>query len=154
MAGTFEGTDALGPTEFIVVGFAGNRFTGDIAPALADLVENRLIRVIDLAVVSKDAEGTVTILELQEISSEVAAAFVELDGRVRGLLSEADLAEIAEDLPLQSTAAALLVEHVWATRFATAVRAAGGELILAERIPHAVIAEARESLLAAAADAE
>lgn len=151
MTGTFEGTDELGPTEFIVVGFAGNRFTGDIAPALAALVDDGLIRVIDLAVVSKDADGTVTILEMQELSPEVAAAFVALDGRVRGLLSEADLDEIAEDLPLASTAAALLVEHVWASRFATAVRAAGGELVLAERIPHAVIAEARASLLAAAA---
>ncbi len=150
MTGSFEGTDALGPTEFILIGFAGNHFTGDIAPALAELIDSGLIRVIDLAVVSKDADGTVTILEMQELSPEVAAAFVKLEGRVRGLLSEADLAEIAGDLPLQSTAAALLVEHVWATRFAGAVRAAGGELLLAERIPHDVIAEARSTLLAAA----
>ena len=150
MTGSFEGTDAIGPTEFMVIGFAGNRFTGDIAPALAELVETGLVRIIDLAVVSKDAEGTVTVFEMQELSAEVAAAFVKLEGRVRGLLSEADLDDIAEELPLASTAAALLVEHVWATRFAAAVRAAGGELVLAERIPHAVIAEARESLLAAA----
>lgn len=154
MTGSFDGADAqadaLGPTEFIVVGFAGNRFTGDIAPALAELVETGLVRIIDLAVVSKDADGAVTILEMQELSAEVAAAFVTLEGRVRGLLSEADLDEIAEDLPPASTAAALLVEHVWATRFAVAVRAAGGELVLAERIPHAVITEARAALLAAA----
>lgn len=150
MTGSFEGTDAIGPTEFIVVGFAGNRFTGEIAPALAELVDSGLIRIIDLAVVSKDADGSVTILEMQELSAEVAAAFVRLEGRVRGLLSEADLDEIAEDLPADTTAAALLVEHVWATRFASAVRAAGGELVLSERIPHAVIAEARAALLAAA----
>lgn len=152
MTGSFEGTDALGPTEFILIGFAGNRLTGDIAPAVAELVETGLVRIIDLAVVSKDAEGVVTILEMQELSSEVAAAFVKLEGRVRGLLSEADLDEIAEDLPLQSTAVALLVEHVWATRFASAVRASGGELALAERIPHAIVAEARASLLAVAAE--
>lgn len=150
MTGSFEGTDAIGPTEFIVVGFAGDRFTGEIAPALAELVDSGLIRIIDLAVVSKDADGSVTILEMQELSAEVAAAFVRLEGRVRGLLSEADLDEIAEDLPAETTAAALLVEHVWATRFASAVRAAGGELVLSERIPHAVIAEARAALLAAA----
>jgi hypothetical protein len=145
-----EGPD-LGPVEYIVVGFAGNRFTGDIAPALAELLEAGLIRIIDLAVVSKDAGGTVTILEMQELSPEVAAAFVKLEGSVRGLLSEADLEELADTLAPSSTAAAMLVEHVWATRFASAVRAAGGELILSERIPHAVIAEARASLLAAAA---
>lgn len=154
MTGSFEGTDTLGPTEFIVIGFAGNRFSGDVAPALAELTDSGLVRIIDLAVVSKDADGTVTILEMQELSLEVAAAFVRLEGRVRGLLSEADLDEIAADLPPASTAAALLVEHVWATRFAAAVRASGGELLLAERIPHAVIAEARASLLAAAEAAE
>lgn len=141
---------AIGPVEYIVVHFAGNRFTGEIAPALADLVDRGLVRIIDLAVVSRDADGSVTILEMQELSAEVAAAFVKLEGSVSGLLSEADLNEVAEALEPGSTAAALLVEHVWATRFAEAVRAAGGSLVLSERIPHAVVAEARASLLAAA----
>lgn len=82
MAGTFEGTEALGPTEFVVVGFAGNRFTGDIAPALAGLIDSGLIRVIDLAVVSREADGTVTLLAMREFSPEVAAAFATLEGRV------------------------------------------------------------------------
>ena len=45
---------------------------------------------------------------------------------------------------------ALLFEHVWATRFAEAVRAAEGGLVLSERIPHQVMAEAQASLLAVA----
>lgn len=143
--------DDLGPIEYIVVGFAGNRFTGDIAPALTELMETGLIRIVDLAVVSKNADGGVTILEMQELSAEVASAFVKLEGSVRGLLSEAELEEIAEGLAPDSTAAAMLVEHVWATRFASAVRAAGGRLLLSERIPHAVAVEARASLLSAAA---
>jgi Family of unknown function (DUF6325) len=142
--------DDIGPVEYIVIGFAENRFTGEIAPALSEMVEAGLIRVIDLAVVSKDADGTVTILEAQELTPEATAALVKLEGAVRGLLSEADLQELADDLVPGSTAAALLVEHIWATRFAQAVRNACGELILAERIPHAVVAEARASLLAAA----
>jgi uncharacterized membrane protein len=141
---------SIGPVEYIVVHFAGNRFTGEIAPALGDLVERGLVRVIDLAVVAKDADGSVAILELQELSPEVAAAFVKLEGAVSGLLSEADLEAVAEALEPGSTAAAMLFEHVWATRFAEAVRAANGTLVLSERIPHAVIAEARASLLAAA----
>ncbi|MFT3973117.1 MAG: DUF6325 family protein [Amaricoccus sp.] len=143
-------TPALGPVEFIVIGFDGNRFTGEIAPALQELLDSGTVRIIDIAVVSKDADGTVTILEIQELSPEVAAAFIKLDGGIRGLLSEADLDEIAIDLPLASTAAAILFEHVWATRLAGAVRAAHGQLLLSERIPHAVIADARASLLAAA----
>jgi uncharacterized membrane protein len=150
MGASQSGADDIGPVEYIVIGFAENRFTGEIAPALGELVDSELIRVIDLAVVSKDSDGTVTILEIQELTPEVAAALMKLEGAVRGLLSEADLQELAEDLEPDSAAAALLVEHVWATRFAKAVRNAGGELILAERIPHAVVAEARASLLAAA----
>jgi len=145
------GTPALGPVEFIVLGFPGNRFTGEIAPALRELLETGTVRIIDMAVIAKDADGTVTVFELQELSPEVAAAFVQLDGEVRGLLSEADLAEIAADLPPGTTAATVLFEHAWATRLAQAVRAAHGELLLAERVPPAVIAEARASLLAAAA---
>lgn len=140
----------LGPIEYIVVGFAGDRFTGDIAPALVELLEAGLIRIVDLAVVSKDAEGVVEIFEMQELSPDVAAAFAEFEGSVSGLLSEADLEELASELSPDHTVAAMLVEHVWATRFSNAVLAAGGELILAERIPNAVVAEARASLLAAA----
>jgi uncharacterized membrane protein len=147
---TEQATDTLGPVEYIVVGFSGNRFTGEISRALTELLDQGLIRIIDLAVVSKDADGVVTILEMQELSPDVAAAFVKITGTISGLLSEADLDEIAEELEPGTTAAAMLFEHVWATRFAAAVRAADGELLLSERIPHAVVAEARASLLAAA----
>ncbi len=143
-------TDALGPVEYIVIRFVGDQLTGDIVPALNALLDQDLIRMLDLAVVSKDRDGTVSILETQELSPEVAAAFVRLTGAVSGLLSEADLSELGETLDPGSTAAAFLFEHVWATRFAVAVRAARGELLLSERIPHAVMAEAQASLLAAA----
>jgi uncharacterized membrane protein len=147
---TEQSTDTIGPVEYIVVGFSGNRFTGEISQALTELLDQGLIRIIDLAVVSKDTDGVVTILEMQELSPDVAAAFVKITGTISGLLSEADLDEIAEELEPGTTAAAMLFEHVWATRFAAAVRAADGELLLSERIPHAVVAEARASLLAAA----
>ena len=150
MTGTFEGTEALGPTEFIVVGFAGNRFTGDIAPALAELVDSGLIRMIDLAVVSKDADGAVTILEMQELSPEVADRLRQarrpgprppLRGRPRrdrrGPADPVDRGRAARRACLGD-----------ALRRRRPRRR--GELILAERIPHAVIAEARATLLAAA----
>ena len=116
-------------------------------PRIPMFVRERL--PIDLAVVVKDTDGSVAILEMQELSPEVAAAFVNLEGAVSGLLSEADLDTVAEALEPGNTAAALLFEHVWATRFAEAVRAADGKLVLSERIPHAMVAEARASLLAA-----
>jgi uncharacterized membrane protein len=140
----------LGPVEYIVIRFEGDRLSGDILPALNDLLDRGLVRMIDIAVVSKDREGTVSILETQELSPEIASAFLALTGEVSGLLSEADLQDLAGDLAPGTTAAALLFEHVWATRFAVAVREANGELVLSERIPDAVMVEARAQLLAQA----
>ena len=142
--------DPLGPVEYIVIRFEGDRFTGDIVPALNDLLDKGLVRMIDVAVVSKAADGAVSILETQELGPEVAAAFLKLTGEVSGLLSEADLQELGDTLAPGTTAAAFLFEHVWATRFAVAVRAAKGELVLSERIPHAVMTEAQAQLLAVA----
>jgi hypothetical protein len=143
-------TDDLGPVEYVVIRFEGDRFSGDILPALNELLDQGTIRLIDIAVVSKAADGAVSVLETQELSPEVAAAFLKLTGEPSGLLSEADLQALGDELQPGTTAAALLFEHVWATRFAIAVRAARGELVLAERIPHAVMAEAQSQLLATA----
>ena len=143
-------TGAFAPFEFILIGFDGNHFTGDITPALAELVDKGLIRLVDVAVVAKDAGGVVSILEMQELSVEAAAAMRDLAGDVRGLLSEEDLLSVAETLEPSSSVAALLVEHLWAHRFANAVRAAGGELLMAERIPGDIVDVARSTLLAAA----
>ncbi|KAB7648790.1 DUF6325 family protein [Polymorphobacter fuscus] len=141
-------TDATGPIELIVLAFDGNRFNGDITPALVDLVERGIVRVIDLAVVVKDDDGAALILEMQELPDDIAAAVAGISGAASGLLSEADLNELADDMKPNSTVAALLCEHVWATGFANAVRSAGGTLVLSERIPGDVVDAARATLLA------
>jgi len=140
----------IGPVELMVIGFAENRFTGAITPAFLDLVDRRVVRIIDMSVVVKDAAGDVTILELQEYSSELAEALLELTGEVSGLLSEEDLFDIADMLDPDSTVAILLFEHVWATGFAQAIRDAGGQLIASQRIPHDMVEATREMLIAAA----
>jgi hypothetical protein len=132
-------SEHFGPMELIVLGFDGNHFTGDITPALLDLVDRGVVRIIDLAVVSKDPDGNAVVLEIQELSGDVARTLHDLSGSRSGLLSEADLEDLAQDLKANSTIAALLVEHLWATSFASAVRAAGGQLILSERIPGAIV---------------
>jgi uncharacterized membrane protein len=139
-----------GPVEYIVIGLAGDGFNGDIVPALNDLLDRDLVRILDIAMVGKDTDGTISILETQELAPEVAAAFERLQGSASGLLTEADLEELGAGLAPGSAAVALLFEHIWATRFAAAVRAASGELLLSERIPHAVMLEAQASLRAAA----
>jgi uncharacterized membrane protein len=144
-------TQALGPVEYLIFYFEGNQFRGEILPALTDLLDQGLVRIIDLAVISKDEEGTVTILEANELQAEVAEALFKLEGELTGLLSEEDLLMVAEELDNNTTAAALLFEHVWATEFAQAIRNANGQLLMNVRIPNDVVEEVRDSILAAAA---
>lgn len=135
----------LGPIELLEVKFPGNQFTGEIAPALAELVEDGLIRVIDIVFVGKDADGTVTNFELSDLDDDTYAAFDPIVDEIAGLLSEDDLQAVAATLENNTSIGLLLFENVWAARFAEAIRQAKGEVVLNERIPRAVI----ETLMAA-----
>lgn len=128
----------IGPVEYIVIGFPGNQFKGEIIPALQELVDNGIVRIIDLTVIQKDADGNVATLEVSEMS-ENAAAFLGLDYEVQGLLNEEDLMIIADHLPDNTTAASLVWENVWAARFAQAVRNANGIVVENARIPHEIV---------------
>ena len=141
---------AFGPVEYIVIHFDSDRFGADIVPALNDPLDQGLVRLIDIAAVTRSSAGEISIMETQELGPEVAASFERVTGELSPLLSEADLQELGEELAPGTSAAALLFEHVWASRFAEAVRAADGRLVLAERIPHQVMTEAQASLLAVA----
>ena len=130
-----------GPVELIVLKFPGNRFTGAIAPALAELIGSGTIRIIDAVFVVKDAEGGVRAYELADLGEEDYAAFDPIVSEVLGVLSEDDIRELSAGLANNSSVALLLFENVWATRLRDAVLEARGELLLSERIPHMVVEE-------------
>ncbi len=134
----------LGPVEFAVIAFPGNRFNGDVVPALTELVENGIVHIIDLVFAYKDDAGTLTVGEIEELDAELGALFAELEGDIDGLLSEEDLREISAMLPANSSAAVIVWENLWAERFADAVRASGGQLVDSGRIPHDVALAAME----------
>lgn len=138
----------IGPVDYLIVAFPGNEFRGEIAPALADLVEAGTIRIIDLAFVGKDAEGNVAALELTDIDPEVREGFEKAGVEVNGLFNEEDLAAAGEELEPNSSAALLVWENVWAKNVAQAMRDAGGEVLDFDRIPHEVVQAAREAALA------
>jgi hypothetical protein len=129
---------AYGPAELLIVKFPGNQFRGDILPALADLVTSRTIRLIDLLVVIKEADGDITVLEAKEAFPDGPVGVSVEDAR---LLGSDDVDAIAEQLEPNSTAAILLFEHLWAITFVQALRDAGGELVMQERIPAATVEE-------------
>jgi uncharacterized membrane protein len=131
----------IGPVEILVVAFPENQFTGEIAPALEELVTSGLIRVIDLVFVTKDADGDVVGIELSDLDSAISAAFQPHVEEPSGLISEEDIEDLGADLPPNSSAAILLFEHVWATKFRDAVLGSGGQLVASIRIPKEAIDE-------------
>ena len=132
---------SLGPIEIIVVGFPENQFTGEIVPALTDLVEAGFVRIVDLVFVTKDDDGTVASLELEELDSAVSDAYVTLVEELDSLIGEEDIEDFGEQLEPGSSIALLVVEHVWAKGFADAVANSGGVLLDSIRIPRDVIDE-------------
>jgi translation initiation factor IF-2 len=131
---------SVGPIEYLVVACPGNKFKGEIVPALAELVENGTIRILDLVFILKDEDGSVAAVELADLDPEdEAAAMSDISEVDAGLLNEDDIALAAESLEPNSSAGLLVFENVWATRFAEAVRNADGQLIANERIPYDIV---------------
>ena len=138
----------LAPVDYMIVAFPGNQFKGEIAPALADLVEKGTIRIIDLAFVMKDEDGEIGAFELTDIDPQVRQGFENMGVEVNGLFNEDDLKAAAEELEPNSSAALLLWENLWAKDVAQAIRDAGGEIFDFERLPHEVVQAARDAALA------
>ncbi len=135
---------ATGPVEYIIVGFPGNKFTGEIAPELIALVDSGTVQILDLIFIGKDADGSVVSFEIDEL--DALAGFEGLEGEVGGLISPADIEYAAAALEPNSSAAMLIWEDLWALPFAEAVRRSDGILLEGARIPHELIAPALENL--------
>ncbi|GAA4032082.1 DUF6325 family protein [Streptomyces plumbiresistens] len=135
----------LGPVEYVVIAFPGNRFRGEIAPELRALVASGTVRILDLTFVKKDEDGSVSYVELDALDPTEASVFDDIEGEVGGLFSEEDLELIAEDLVPNSSAAVLVWEDTWAAGITRAIRNADGQLLAHERIPAAVVEQALEA---------
>jgi len=129
----------IGPVEYMVVAFPGNKFTGAIAPALKELQDSGTVRVIDLAFVTKDAGGNVAALEIEDLESDAGVAFKTIEAAVGDLLNQDDLMAVGEELEPNSSAAVLVWEDAWAAKLAQAIRDSGGILLDLERLPHEVV---------------
>ena len=135
---------SIGPVEYVILGFPGNKFTGQIVPELAKLIDSGLVRIIDLTFIMKDADGHVEVVEYDAV--EELAAFAGLDAEVGGILTDEDVAYAAEALAPNSSAALLIWEDTWAAPFAAAVRNANGVILEGARIPREIIEEVVSAL--------
>lgn len=130
---------SLGPVEMLCIKFPNNYVKDEIAAALKALVENNMIRIIDILFIKKSESGEVTINEIDEPDDVDYSLLDPIIADITGLISESDVQTIAQSLDNNSFAALMLFENIWAAAFRDAVVNARGQLLLNERIPSSVI---------------
>jgi len=124
----------MGPVDYLLVEWPGRQPNGEVAPHLVDLVDRGLIRILDLALIAKDEDGSVAGIELADLGDGSAELSV-FEGASSGLISDEDLGEASAALEPGTSAALLVFENTWAAPFAAAVRRSGGQLVASGRIP-------------------
>ena len=137
--------DVYGPIDYVLIEFPIDQLTGEAAPALVDIVESGVVRLLDLVVIQKDEDGTVTGLEVTDPAGP-AAGFSYFAGARSGLLGDDDMAAAADAMRPGTVAALIVYENTWAAPFVGAVLRSGGELIASARIPAPDVMAALDAL--------
>ena len=143
----------LGPLEYLVVGFEGNRFTGQILRELRAAHDKGIIRVVDLLFLTKDASGNLAAMELSDLSGEEAEQLGPIAGDLLQVLEPDDVEAVASNIPKNSSAGLLLFEHTWAVGLKEAIMNAGGIPLAGGLVAPAVV-QLLEAELAGAAGQE
>jgi hypothetical protein len=139
-----EEETVMGPVDYLMVRFPGNKFNGKIIPELTDLEKRGIIRIIDLVLVIKDANGKLFVTKAEDLRGDEGRAFEKLAKNTQEWFYEGDIAAISEGLPNDSSAALLLYENVWAVKFKKALLESDAELIDMGRIPQEAIEKAQK----------
>jgi hypothetical protein len=150
--GTMEAHDEeLGPVDIVVIAFpAGSPMTGEAVPMLLDLVDRKIVRVLDVLFVVKNEDGTFSGFDAVDLDSKGVGDLAVFEGASSGLLGDEDVATAADALEPGSAAVLLVYENRWAAPFAAAVRRNGGRLVDFQRIPMQELIAALEAAEAAA----
>jgi uncharacterized membrane protein len=126
---------AIGPLEFMVIGCPANSFASEILPELTAIQEKGLIQVVDLLFMRKNADSTVTVLELKDLSDEELTAFGPIKDSLMGFITHQDIVTLSNTVPPDSSAAIVLLEHLWIGRLEEAVDRANGVVYIGGMVP-------------------
>ncbi len=129
----------LGPLEYTVIGFEGNRFNGEIAREIQVVVDAGIISLVDGVFITKDIDGNARAIEIDSKDDPRFAGFTPMMDGLMGLLTQEDVDQIATDLPTNTSALVLLFEHRWAEKLKEAMLGAGGFLISRQTVPPEVL---------------
>jgi len=145
-----EEADVMGPVGYLVVEFPeNNKMTGEGFKQLVDLVDRGLIRVIDLAFVTRTADGSVVAADIADFDGDGELDLAVFEGASSGLLDSEDIAQSGDVIGEGSSAAILVYENRWAAPFTAAMRKSGGELVAAGFIPQDALIGSLEAAEAA-----
>lgn len=137
--------DVLGSVDWIVVEFPGSKFNGEVAPAILDLVDKGLVRVLDLLIIKKDDEGEFEVFEASDLEDTELGELRRHEAELAMVLSEQDITDLAVTIEPGSSAAVLVWENLWAAPVGAAIRHAGGQLVASGRIPTQAILAVMEA---------
>jgi Family of unknown function (DUF6325) len=142
----------LGPVDYVVVEWPpGKEPTGEGLSHLVDLTDRGLIRVLDLAFVHKQEDGTMQGLVIADLDHDGSLDLAQFEGASSGILGQEDYDEAGGALEPGASAAILVYENRWAAPFAAAVRRGGAQLVASGRISHDELVKALDELEAAQA---
>ncbi|MEU3463570.1 DUF6325 family protein [Streptomyces sp. NPDC006733] len=140
----------MGPIDYLVIEFPGNRMTGEGLPLLLDLVDRGIIRILDLTFVRKEPDGSVAGIQIGDLDGDGVAELTVFQGASSGLVQQDDLREVGAALEPGSSAGILVYENLWAAPLATALRRGGAQLAAGGRIPVQALLAALDATEAAA----
>ena len=127
---------SYGPVDFIALEFKTEQLKGEILPALLELVQKQTIRVVDLVMIQKYADGSHEAVEVQQLAPELLGVFDPLHAEISGIIQVEDIDMVADAMESNTLAAAMLFENLWAVKFKDAVIRANGKLLGQGRIPN------------------
>ncbi len=133
---------SYGPVDFLAFEFKTDQLKGEIMPALLELVQNKIVRVIDLIIIQKFEDGHHEVVQMQQRAPDLLSIFDPHEVEISGIIEKEDLSKIAEKMENNTLAAALLFENLWAVKFKEAVLRANGQVLDQTRIPHETVEEA------------
>ena len=130
---------SYGPVELVVLRFEGTDFRGEVLREIQKVVDAGVITVIDILLAVRLGNDPVRVVEVQELEDEVLGRFEPIISDAGSLLTEDDARQLSADLGPDAAVALLVFEHRWVSGIADAIEAAGGSVVMTERIPRAVV---------------
>jgi hypothetical protein len=139
-------SEVHGPVDYLLLEFDADKMTGAAANALLDLVDAGIVRIYDLLVIRKNADGSIDGVDISDLDQDGLGGFAAFSGARSGLVGDDDIAEAGGVLDAGKAAALIVYENTWAIPFVAAARDAGAEVVAAARIPADVLLEVLDGL--------